>query len=265
MVLGVRPRQQSGYQSRVLEDLSDAANYRRWLADLVRPYLGDDPLEIGSGLGDYVNEWLSGTARCTATEADEDRLAVLRERFADDPRVTVRALALPAEQDAGHSAVVALNVLEHVADDVAALRSAGRLVRPGGAVVLVVPAFPSAMSRFDRAVGHHRRYTRRRLGTVLHQAGLATERLHYVNPIGLINWYLVCRGLGTFPHNGPLLRGYDRVVIPLARRMERRWRPPFGQSLLAVARRIPAQPDPGCRDHHAAAAADPVADPGPGS
>jgi hypothetical protein len=45
-------------QSRVLEDLSKAVNYRRWLAGLAAPYLGDDPIEIGAGNGDYAVEWL---------------------------------------------------------------------------------------------------------------------------------------------------------------------------------------------------------------
>lgn len=172
----------------------------------------------------------------TVTESDDGRLKVLRERFVDDPRVTVRRLKLPTGERGAHSAAVALNVLEHIEDDVSAMRGAAHLVRPGGAVVLIVPAFQFAMSRFDRSVGHFRRYTCDSLSTVLTDAGLTIEELRYINPIGLINWYLVCTLLGWFPRNGPLLRGYDRTVGPVAKRLERRWRPPFGQSVFAVAR-----------------------------
>jgi hypothetical protein len=226
-------------QSQVLEGLSEAANYRRWLAGLSRPYLGDDPIEVGAGIGDYAAEWLTTIPRLTVTEADDGRLKRLHERFVDDPRVTVRALALPATEPGSHSAAVALNVLEHVEDDVAAVRAAARLVRSGGAVVLIVPAFPSAMSRFDRSVGHFRRYTRSSLSTVLVSAGLVIEEARYINPIGLLNWFVVCTLLGSFPRNGALLRGYDRVVVPMAQQLEHRWRPPFGQSVFAVAR-VPA-------------------------
>jgi SAM-dependent methyltransferase len=224
-------------QSQVLEDLSEAVNYRRWLAGLAHDHLGDDPIEISAGAGDYAAEWLTTLPRITVTEADDRRLKALHARFVDDPRVAVHHLTLPGSHHGQHSAAVALNVLEHINDDVAALRSVARLLRPGGAVVLIVPAFPSAMSRFDRAIGHVRRYRRATLSAVLTDAGLTVEQIRYVNPLGLINWYLLCKTLGWFPKQGPLLRAYDRLIIPVARRMERRWRPPFGQSIFVVARK----------------------------
>jgi SAM-dependent methyltransferase len=223
-------------QSEVLEDLTDAVNYQRWLADLTRPYLGDDPIELGGGIGDYAAAWLTTVPRITVTEADDSRFKVLAERFVDDERVTVRQLVLPARERAGHTAAVALNVLEHLEDDVEALRSIAGLVRPGGAIVLIVPAFPFAMSRFDRSIGHFRRYTVDSLRAALVGAGLRIELIRYINPIGLINWYLACRLLRMTPRNGIMLRMYDRVVVPVARGLERRWRPPFGQSVFVVAR-----------------------------
>jgi SAM-dependent methyltransferase len=226
----------SHLQSEVLEDLSDAVNYQRWLSELCRPYLGADVIELGSGIGSYADAWLTTAERLTVTEADESRLKVLTERFADDPRVQVRPLFLPTTERAQHSGAVALNVLEHIEDDAGALRSVAGLIRPGGAIVLIVPAFPSAMSRFDRSIGHFRRYTVSSLRAVLSSAGLEPELVRYVNPVGLLNWYLACRLMGMTPRNGVLLRTYDRLLVPVARRLERRWRPPFGQSVFAVAR-----------------------------
>lgn len=228
----------SGLQSAVLEDLVEAVNYRRWLVDLTRPHLGDDPLEIGSGLGHYASDWAaSGLLRLTASEADPERLAGLRERFAADPVVQVRELTVPIEQAAEYSSVVACNVLEHVPDDVAVLRSFARLVRPGGRVVLIVPAFPSAMSSFDRLIGHQRRYRMASLRKTVTAADLRVDVLHHVNSLGLLGWYVAVRGLRRRPRAGALLKAYDRGVVPWLRRLEARWHPPFGQSLLVVARR----------------------------
>ena len=231
----------SGLQSDVLEDLVEAGNYRRWLVDLTAPHLGDDPLEVGGGLGHYAHDWAEalaarGLTRFTTSEADPARLAALRERFARHPVVRVRELAVPIAETARHSAVVACNVLEHVPDDVGALRAFAGLCRPGGAVVLVVPAFPSAMSRFDLAIGHQRRYRRRTLRAAAEAAGLRVEVLHHVNLPGLLAWYVAVKLLRGRPRAGLLLTVYDRGVVPWLRRVEARVHPPFGQSLLLVAR-----------------------------
>jgi SAM-dependent methyltransferase len=226
----------SRLQSDVLEDLSDAHQYRRWLADLGRPHLGDDPIEIGSGTGDYALEWLPGRKRFTATEADQSRYELLAERFAEHGTIEVRRLLLPADHSASHTAAVAFNVLEHIPDHVGALRGMAALVQPGGTIVILVPAFPSAMSRFDRAVGHERRYTKASLGAALTEAGLQIEELRYVNPVGLLVWYVTVKALRMTPRNGLMLRLYDRCVVPLARFADRRVSSPFGKSVFAVAR-----------------------------
>ena len=70
-------------QAEVLEGLAMARNHRRWFAELAVPYLGEHPIEIGSGLGDYAEEWLRHVPRMTLAEVELDRLFALRERFAD--------------------------------------------------------------------------------------------------------------------------------------------------------------------------------------
>jgi SAM-dependent methyltransferase len=225
-------------QLRVLEALQGAENYNRWLAELTRPHLGDDPVELGSGLGGNAALWLdAGVPRVTVSEVEAVALERLERRFAGDRRVTVARIDLASPEPAAHSSCVALNVLEHIEDDIGALRGAARLVRPGGAVVMFVPACEFAAGRFDRAIGHHRRYTRRTIEHAYHRAGLAVASARYVNAPGLLAWFVSVRLLGQTPRDGALLRAWDRGVIPLVRRGERRFSPPFGQSVLAVGHR----------------------------
>ena len=224
-------------QHSVLEALESAQNYNAWTASLVLPYLGDDPLEIGGGTGTNAKRLLeAGLPRLTVSEADPELVERLHERFAGDGRVTVLDLDLLEARHGEHSAVVAFNVLEHIEDDVAALRSAARLVRPGGAVVLFVPAFGFAMGRFDREIGHYRRYTKASAARALADAGIQVEELRYVNAPGLAAWTVGMRLLRLRPRDNRVLRAWDRTVIPVTRRLETRVHPPFGQSLLAVGR-----------------------------
>jgi SAM-dependent methyltransferase len=225
-------------QDEVLEDLAEAVNYRRWLVDLGLPFLGNDPLEVGSGIGLYAEDWrAAGVQRLTVSEADPGRLAAMQDRFRGDPAVVVRELALPVAEQASYTAVIAYNVLEHIVDDRAALAGMRDLLRLGGRVVVLVPAHPSAMSRFDRAIGHHRRYRAATLRALAADAGLEVEVLKHVNCVGLLGWYVVMKLLRGRPRSGALLRLYDGAVVPVLRRIESRWTPPFGQSLLLIARR----------------------------
>ncbi len=224
-------------QSDVLDDLSDAVRYRGWLVDLAMPYLLEGSvLEIGSGTGECAAEWTARGVRVTVSEADPARLAGLRSRF-EGTDVAVRELAVPITDEADYSAVIAYNVLEHIPDDVEALRGFHRLLAPGGHLVLVVPAFDFAMSEFDRAIGHQRRYTVARLSQILTEAGFTVWSVRYVNPVGLLAWLVMMTWLGRRPRSGPLMTFWDRCLIPSLRRMEGDRRPPFGQSVFAVARR----------------------------
>jgi SAM-dependent methyltransferase len=231
----------SRLQSETLESLTSAIHYHAWLTSLASPFLGDDPIELGSGLGDYAQAWLdSGLERIRVTEQDPARLAVLRERFAGDTRVRTDDLDVFHAPSADHSCFVMYNVLEHIEDDVGVLRAARRLVRAGGAVVMFVPAFPFAAGRFDRDVGHVRRYTKHNLRDTCERAGLVVEDIYYLNAPGLLAWFIGMRLLRMTPRDGVSVRLWDRLVVPVARRVESRWRPPFGQSVVAIGR-VPAQ------------------------
>jgi SAM-dependent methyltransferase len=222
-------------QSFTLESLASAVNYHRWVEDLAAPHLGEDPLEVGAGLGDYAAAWVvRGQQHMTISEADSSRLAYLRSRFAENSHVMVRELDLTSGESGAHSAVVAINVLEHLDDHVSALRAMSAQLRPGGKVIIFVPAFPFAMSRFDRAVGHFRRYRKHTLAKAFTDAGLDVDLVRYVNAPGLFAWFVGMRVLRMTPQDGATVRLWDRFVIPLARAVEARRQPPFGQSVFGV-------------------------------
>jgi len=224
-------------QSEVLEGLATAVNHRRWFVELALPYLGDNPIEIGSGLGDYALEWAPYVPRFTATEADPDRLVLLKERMAQSDKIEVRQMLLPApDADGSYSSLVSYNVLEHIEDHVGALKSMAKLVKPGGAIVLIVPAFMFAMSQVDIATGHIRRYTKKTMRAAMSEAGLQIEKLHYANALGLIGYYMATSVFKLAPKEGPMVKIYDTTVLPVTKFAEKIVKPPFGQSVFVVAR-----------------------------
>ncbi len=223
-----------------------AANYRRFELDLVSPYCGRRILEVGSGLGEFA-AGLRGYDHLTVSDTNTFCLQTLRDRFAGRVDVDVVALdvaGFAAGCEAGVEAggrvvpvdtLIMMNVLEHVDDDVAALRRLGSLVSPGGRVVLWVPAYPALYGEFDRMVGHFRRYTPATLRARVHSAGLRVERLGPVNLLGGIAWWAAVRCAGQRSADPRLVGVYDRIVVPTTRFIERWTKVPFGQSLLCVA------------------------------
>ena len=133
------------------------------------------------------------------------------------------------------STVVAVNVLEHIEDDCAALRALSRLVVPGGRLVVWVPGYPRLYGEFDRQVGHVRRYTPATLRAALEGADLTPVEVRPVNLLGGLAWWLIVRHGGVSAPRPRLVQLYDRTVVPLTRAVERRITPPFGQSVMAAA------------------------------
>jgi SAM-dependent methyltransferase len=132
---------------------------------------------------------------------------------------------------------VMLNVLEHIDGDVEVLGEIHDRLAPGGALCIWVPAFPMLYGRFDRRVGHHRRYRRPDLVARARRAGFDIVEARYANLPGFFAWLLIVRVLGWSPTSGGMSDLYDRFVVPAMRAVERHVRPPFGQSLLVVARK----------------------------
>jgi hypothetical protein len=233
---GIRGDQQE--QEEVLEGLAEAVNHRKWFAQIANPYLGEDPIEVGSGLGDYALEWAPRVGRFTCTEAEPGRLVTLKARMDEAaPNVEVRQLLLPCEEVGAYTGLVSYNVLEHIEDHVGALRSMANLIRPGAAMVLIVPAFPIAMGKVDIATGHVRRYTKKTMRAALTEAGLEVEQLYYANMLGFVGYFISAKLFGLAPKPGPMITFYDSLVLPVTRWIERHFTAPFGQSVVAIARR----------------------------
>ena len=220
-----------------LANLEKAAHYADWIMALAEPHLGAHVLEVGAGHGSITGR-LAARGRVTATELSERCVPLLEERYGHHDHVTVFHGDVLANTNLGpFDSVVLVNVLEHIENDEKALSSIQRLVRPGGTVVLYVPALESLYSEFDRRIGHHRRYRRAQLTSVMLRAGLEPVDLRYVNTVGALAWWLMARKLHRSPTAGWAVRLYDRTVVPALRRLEHGRRPPIGQSIFAVGRR----------------------------
>jgi SAM-dependent methyltransferase len=223
---------------RTLEEGSGAqqARYRAYQLELISQHCGASVLEVGAGLGEFASQF-HGLERLVVTDVDPGAVEAMARRFADRPEVQALQLDLkrdPLGLEAPVSTVVAINVLEHIEDDAAALAAMARLVEPGGRLVIWVPGYMQLYGDFDRRVGHVRRYTPVTLRAAIEAAGLRCDHTRPVNMLGGVAWWLTVRRGGVGTPNPKLVGIYDRTVVPVTRALESRVTPPFGQSVLAV-------------------------------
>jgi SAM-dependent methyltransferase len=141
-------------------------------------------LEIGCGQGALATI-LARQFDYRGYEPDQTSFGVAHERLARLGRGRVVNTAVPAEPDQPFDIVVAFEVLEHMADDVATLAAWKDWIRPGGHVVLSVPAHPHRFGPGDEYGGHYRRYTREGLRALLESAGMTDVQIWiYGFPLG---------------------------------------------------------------------------------
>ncbi|MGH2719512.1 MAG: class I SAM-dependent methyltransferase, partial [Actinomycetota bacterium] len=201
------------------------------------PHLGPRVLEIGSGRGDLTAGFADGRS-LLATDCSETNLTHLRERFAAERNISVEALdAAQYQPRERFDSIVMINVLEHIEDDVTALRRLASGVAPGGKIVIYVPAYAALYSPWDAKIGHFRRYTMPSLAATVRAAGLRTSEMRYVNAFGALMWFAFCRVLRQEPAQTWVVRSWDALALPVLHAVEKRVSPPFGISVFCVAKR----------------------------
>jgi glycosyltransferase involved in cell wall biosynthesis len=221
-----------------LDALEQAPRFNRWMYDAIRKHLGARIAELGAGRGN-LSRLLKQDAVVLATDNRESYLHELRARWGHLPNLNVARLDLLNADDYGvltefkADTVVCLNVLEHLEDDLSVLRRLCLAVWPGCRIVFLVPYDARLYSRFDREIGHFRRYNKGELEAKMRAAGWKVEHQFYFNKAGVITWWLGNQLLQQRLITSWQLKIYN-FLTPLFRAMDR-FLPGQGLSTVVVA------------------------------
>ncbi len=216
-----------------------AANdrYNRLIVSKIEGDVGQRVLEIGSGLGN-ISGHLGRREIMLVSDISDTYLEKLQQRFKGNSRVRVVRYDLnegsrPDLQNLNLDTVICLNVLEHIEDDAAALRGIAGMLRPGGRLILLVPAHAPLYSPLDKHLDHYRRYSRKGLTDLLQRTGFAVERRFFFNMLGALGWWVNGRLLRRKVLPGNQLRFFN-LLAPLLH-CEAFIPVPFGLSLIVTA------------------------------
>jgi len=219
-----------------LEQVRLIQRYNRHIADLflaaVEP--GQALLDFGAGIG-TISTLVRERARAAnilCAEIDANNVAALKRVGFDV--ITDATKVPPNSVDLVYSS----NVLEHIEDDVEALRNLYFCLKPGGRAVFWVPAFECLWSGMDDRVEHCRRYTRRTLEESFRKAGFDIEQSFYQDSLGFF-LALLFKGIGNRQGklNPALLMLYDKLVFPLSQLFDVFCSRLFGKNAVIYARK----------------------------
>ena len=199
--------------------------------------MGPSVLEVGCGTGNFTLLLAESGRRVTGVEVNADYVVQARKRLKSWPNVQVMCGdATTAEWTETFDSIVLLDVLEHIETDVDFLGRVRQTLKPGGRLILKVPAGPWLYSPMDRAIGHYRRYDRPSLDKAIQTAGMDVATMRYFNLPGTLGWWLNGRVLKrTIPPSEQI--SLFESLVPLLRASESLVSPPFGLSLIAVCKR----------------------------
>ncbi len=215
-----------------LETLSHAADYYRWLAERVRPYIKGKVLEIGAGIGNFAQFARETASEYHVSDIDPRLTEKLSEQF---DHVFSWDIFTPFPNSTLYDTVVILNVVEHLEDDRAALESLNARLKAGGNLVLMVPALQFLYGTMDRSFGHFRRYTKHSISNLISSSGFTLLKSEYVNVIGMFGWFLYGKILRKQNLPTQLCSKFN-LVVPLLK-MERPIARFMGLSVVVVARK----------------------------
>jgi len=177
--------------SEILARLNRAPRFTKWMADTIRPYLGERVLEIGAGIGNLTSN-LVPRATYYASDINPQYLDRLKKMQQTRPYLQVQFTDATAGQtypQQQFDTVICLNVVEHLEDDVNALRNIRSSLDDNGRAIILVPNGPGLYGSLDRVLGHFRRYTQAQLVDVCQKAGFQVLDVLKFNRIGAPGWW----------------------------------------------------------------------------
>ncbi|WP_419166515.1 class I SAM-dependent methyltransferase [Candidatus Palauibacter sp.] len=230
------------YAGRDLEAMSEAERYHREIVGRFSAYLGSRIVEVGAGSGNISRLLVErNPTHLYALEPSDKMYRLLKKRLRGVRNASAHHSFLSdfiANEDVTEvDSILSVNVLEHVDDYAGELEVMRSVLRAGVYLCLWVPALPGLYSRFDRSLGHFRRYRKTDVAEKLAAAGIETVRLAYRDVVGMVAWFLACRLMGQELTPGKV-RVYDRLVMPVTSVFRHRIDPPFGKNVVAVARKV---------------------------
>jgi SAM-dependent methyltransferase len=226
-----------------LEVVANAGRFNHWMYEEFRHFLKGEVLEIGSGIGNISKLVIEDGHFITFSDYNSEYCSRLRQIFLGNKNVRdIIQLDLLkngfeqqyAEFHEKFDSIFLLNVIEHIKDDALALKNCRFLLKPGGHLIVLAPAMSWLYCRFDRQLGHYRRYSLKKMKRLLGEENFTVRSASYFNFTGIAGWLLFGKILRRKMLGNSEMSVFDRIV-PIAKRLDKLIGKRAGLSIIVTA------------------------------
>lgn len=221
-----------------LEVIEKANAFNQWMYNTIQPWCKGSILEIGSGIGNISKYFIGAKAAITLSDTETVYVDKLKEKF---PGTTVLSIDLENDPDpvlvGKFDTVFLLNVIEHIKSDETAILNCHRLLKPGGNLVILTPAYKFLYSKLDEGLHHYRRYTKKSLTDKIGRHNFTIKKSFYFNALGVAGWmYAKIFRLKKIPSGE--MNVYNKLV-GFAKLLDKLVMNRMGLSVIAIAEKKP--------------------------
>lgn len=217
-----------------LEVMQEAKNYNKYLIELIKGYTNKEAsiLDFGAGIGTFAQDMVSQKYDVVCLETDANQCKAIEQHGIKTYQT------LEHIEDKSFDFIYSLNVLEHIEDDVATLKVLKKKLKPGGLLLIYVPAFQILFSSMDEKVGHFRRYDFEGMKSLANKSDLQIKKLFYVDSLGFFIT-LLYKLLGSKEGNidKKSLIFYDKVIFPISQKADFLFNKFFGKNVYIVLKK----------------------------
>jgi SAM-dependent methyltransferase len=224
--------------------LVNSQNYNKWQYEQFRKYIGTNVLEIGCGLGNITQHLVEDAKYLLSVDTKAEAINFIKQRLGGRANFNIECRDVFEKGLANYAVVkfdtiVFSNVLEHISDDLKAMKICYDILKPSdGRLLLLVPAHKFLYGTLDKESGHWRRYTRDDIVKLAELSNFRILDLYKFNFIGALGWYLNYCVLKRKKTNNTAsalqMNLYDKAFVNICRYVESFIRPPLGLSFIAI-------------------------------
>lgn len=219
----------SGHEILLIMQFAD--NYNRFIKRIIRQNADNAAhvIDFGAGIGAFAHSTRVWAQKLICIEPDHKQKSIL-----EDDKLNVESSLSPISENS-IDFVYTINVLEHIKNDFTSIQEIYKILRPGGKLLIYVPALPWLYSNMDARVGHFRRYSMKDLLNKTIAAGFEVKQSEYVDCLGVLAtliYKLIGNSNGSFSLKSLII--YDKLVFPISRIVDKFLNKFVGKNILVI-------------------------------